>query len=195
VPTEPTILGAPTANWALVVSITALLVSGLSAGVAIWVARRDRADVRVRMRYADYYHPSGKKAGPFLSIEAANRGRRPVRLSTYGFAYSDKSTGVCMPYPVTPLPRILEEGESYTGFIALRAVQENVRARKARLSAVYFDAADSRRFKLPIHRWSRWRKELRDGELAPPPGNEDLLGQFGNVPTLGQKPQTLGGFL
>ena len=92
------IAGISTANLALALSGLAFLVSGSSFTLAFWVARRDRADVRVRIRYPTFHYPLGEAAGPFISLTASNRGRRPVKLNTYGFVYSDGTVGVCIPY-------------------------------------------------------------------------------------------------
>jgi hypothetical protein len=126
------------------------------------------------LRYADVFLP-GRTARPFLSIQAANRGRRPVTLNKYGMTFSDRTEGVFPAYPMTPLPKRLQEGESYTGFVPLRSIQEAVRAKPARLTAVYFDTDDDRRFRHRIWPWSSWHRNLRAGELAPAPTNEELL--------------------
>lgn len=172
--TDPSIFGIPTADLALVVSTLALIVSGVSAGLTTWVARRDQAHAHIELRYANY-HALGRTATPFLSITAANRGRRPVRLNSYGFAYSDHTLGTFLPYPAFALPKTLGEGESYSGLVPLRNIQEGVRSKAARLTAVYFTTDDGRRIRMRIWPWSKWHGRLRNGPLAPPPANEDLL--------------------
>lgn len=183
---SPGLFGIPIATLALAVASLALGLSAINTVVGVLNWRRDRADIRVGMDHAQV-EQHGRTAGPLLGIRASNRGRRPVTLTAYGLAFSNGTNGFCPPYPVTPLPVTISEGQSYQGFIALRRAQENVRANPARLTAVYFDAADGRRFRFAIARWSKWHKQLRTGELAPPVTNEDLLGPFGGLSVLGQQ--------
>ena len=172
----PEILGIPTANLALLLSVLSLVISPF--WVALWVARRDRADVRVELRYADVFNPA-KVAHRFLIITAANKGRRPVKLNVYGLEFSDHSSVVFVPCPTTPLPKKLEEGESYVGFMSVRSAQECVRSKSARLTALCFLTEDWRMIRLRIRPWSRWHKRLREGPLVPEPTSEEIFDPLG----------------
>src|SRR5438309_1540716 len=118
------------------VAIYAALVSTLTAGWTIFVALRDRADVRVTFNHTAFHH-GPKVARNLLGLNAQNRGRRPVMLSTYGFIFNDGSENVGIPYAGWPLPHKLEEGASYTNFMPLRWLQESIRAlpEKKRITA------------------------------------------------------------
>jgi hypothetical protein len=123
-----------------------------------------------------------RSAGPFLGLNATNRGRRPVKLASYGLEFSDGMRSAYIPYPVATLPATLGEGESYTGFLPLRTVQEDVRGKKAkgiRLTSAYVETADDRRFRQRIWPWSQvLREQILSGDLAPAPENTDLLDPY-----------------
>jgi hypothetical protein len=108
-----------------------------------------------------------------------------VKLIAYGLEFSDGTVSVYNPYPAMPLPVTLSEGDSYTGFLPKRDVQEEVRSRKAkgvRLTAAYVATADDRKYRQRIWPWSDvLRKQILAGELAPDPKNTDLLDPYEGI--------------
>jgi hypothetical protein len=76
----------------------------------VYVGLRDRSNVKVKVAHG--FLTGGPNIGPvMILIEAMNKGRRPVTLTSVGFTLPDGKTLVLME---TRLPVDLTEGKSHT---------------------------------------------------------------------------------
>jgi hypothetical protein len=145
----------------------------------VYVAWRDRADVRVSFG-PTILNLGGYTIHPIMEVRASNRGRRPVTLASYGFELTNGMSLGTLPFPVYPLPKRLEEGESYINFVTVRSLQEAVQQLPpgVRIRSLTLAAADGRRFSKRFGRRWQWHKVFRD-RLDPQPEHMEMLDPLG----------------
>lgn len=153
----------------------AALVGTLSLFWNVYVALRDRANVKVGIERMNLCI-GGEWINNMIAFTAANRGRRPVILSSCRMEFSNGKVSAMLPFPTYPLPRKLEEGENYETYHSLRTAQEAVQAhpKGVRVTAIVFKSADGRTFRHRLWPWSVWHKVFR-ADLFPEPPNIGLL--------------------
>lgn len=174
--TQIAFLALVVAGYAGIVATYAACVSTAQLLWNIYIGRRDSPQLHVKLTSGEMLMGPGATVSNLLILEAANRGRRPVTITSYVFELSDGRSWAFMPYSAAPLPKRLEEGESYTNWFSLRTLQESVQKEppNIRITALAFRTADGRSFRRKIGRRDPWQKVLR-GPLAPPSKNLDLL--------------------
>jgi hypothetical protein len=155
------------------------VVATVALGWNIYTAWRDRVDIRVS--FGPYnLNLGGYWIHPIMRILAANRGRRPVTLASYGFELTDGQWLGWLPFPIFPLPKRLEEGESYYNFVTVRSLQEAVQRLPTgvRIRALTFTTADGRQFRQRFGRRWQWHRLFRE-RLDPRPEHMEMLDPTG----------------
>jgi hypothetical protein len=185
-------LGAPTANIALIMAVLSFVAAIGSPIVSIIALRREEPGIAVDLALGSFQW-QGLAAASLMHLEAKDRGRRPVTLSSYRFELSDGTAFAFIPYPFAPMPKQLNEGEGTPTSTRFCRMQVGVREKPAnvRVTALMFKSTDDREFRFKTtwkerfwHRWSRWpthgnrvdwNKKFRYDEVAPESENLDLL--------------------
>ena len=145
-----------------IVTVYAAITGTLGLAVSIWVARRDRADVRVTMDVGISYITMGVSSPPLVFVKAANRWRRAAVLTGCFFRLTNKHV-LELTTALTELPFTLGEGASYTGRIPMQKVKDSLRTEVphgVRLAELVFRTADDREYRMRISGRTHWHKTL-----------------------------------
>jgi hypothetical protein len=129
------------------VILYAAVVSTASLLLALYLARRDRADVRVSIELAIV--PMGLGVTQTMVwAKAVNRGRRKVVLKGFEFRLTNKEL-LTFPRALIDLPRELGEGEDFVGQIPLQTFEDIMKGKVpagVRVAALVFRTADGRTY-------------------------------------------------
>ena len=94
---EITITANAVAWYAAIVGTLGILIALLSAGTSIYVVRRDRTDLKLSATtniMTTSPPPGFATLGPFVLINAANIGRRPIHLTAFPWFAEDGTSEV-----------------------------------------------------------------------------------------------------
>lgn len=151
----------------------------LSIAGKVWDVVRDRPNVRILPRLADYGAPTRGvvtwRVGLIVDVEVHSTGRQPVEVREVGL---ELEGGRRLSFPTTSkaLPVILDRPEHMTASLDLEPIRKGVRT--ARAVAFYVSASPDRTFRLPLRNaWERFPHDL------PPavPGREPPGFFFGSM--------------
>ena len=107
-------------NPTLTIAIYGAILSTIAIGWNIYNTRQDRPKVRVSAYFGIFGHSKGAE-GPFFIVEAINKGRRSVHLSSVGLK---GEKGNLINTTTLSLPYELKEGKSHSEWFKIEELKD-----------------------------------------------------------------------
>jgi len=106
---------------------------------------RDRASIKIKISHGFLVHGPNLSDDLYIFIEASNKGRRPVTLTSVGFKLKN-GNNIVFTEP-RELPKELTEGKSYQEWVNKKAIEEDCQKLKTTIRYAWFKDATGKVYK------------------------------------------------
>ncbi|GAI18913.1 unnamed protein product [marine sediment metagenome] len=129
----------------ILIACYAALVATIGLGWNTYNIWRDRAKIKVRVSHGFLVYGPSLSEDLYIFIEAINKGRRPVTLTSVGFKLKNGHDIVFT--KSRELPTELTEGKSYQEWISKEEIKKDCQKLKTSIKYAWFKDATGRIYK------------------------------------------------